>query len=103
MDQEQIESMGLPTRPRKPKERCLPRVRETVEAEAVPAGVVRKRVECELPAEDSERTGLRALGVGLEENTGRTGLGGAPPPQLRGLCEGRQNARRRVASTRLLR
>ena len=77
--EEQIEEWGLPTKPRKAGERRLPDVKDTVEAEAVPAArmraLVRAAVEAWLPdgaleraraAEASEREGLKALGVEME-------------------------------------
>ena len=70
----------LPTKPRKATDRRRLDIAETVEAEAIPAGVmramVREAVESYLPAgalnaakvaEESERDGLRALGKDIEE------------------------------------
>ena len=53
VNHEQIQLFNLPTRPRKDSERRLPDVLETVEAEAIPVGVmrdmVRSKVEALLP------------------------------------------------------
>lgn len=71
----QIAEYGLPTKPRKERERRRPDLQETVEAEAMPAAelrrIVRQTVVSYLPpgaldaakvAEESEREGLRSLG-----------------------------------------
>ena len=76
----QIAEFDLPTKPRKPGDRRRLDIAETVEAEALPAGVmrrmVREAVEAYLPdgalhaakvAEESEREGLRALGKEIDE------------------------------------
>lgn len=76
---EQIEAFDLPTKPRKAGERRRPDIQATVEAEAMPANVmrrlVREAVEAYLPAgaleatrvaEESERHGLRLLGQHIE-------------------------------------
>ena len=76
---EQIERYSLPTKPRKATDRRRLDIRETVEAEAMPAAtmraIVREAVESYLPAgaleaakvaEESEREGLRALGISLD-------------------------------------
>lgn len=75
---DQIAAYGLPTKPRKDSDRRRPDLRETVEAEAMPAAelrrIVREAVESYLPpgalraaqvAEESERAGLRALAMDL--------------------------------------
>jgi len=77
---DQIAKWNLPAKPRKAGDRRRPDVRETVEAEAVPAAtmraLVREAVESYLPAgaldavrvaEASEREGLRKLGAHLTE------------------------------------
>ena len=77
---EQIAAFDLPTKPRKPGDRRRLDIRETVEAEAMPAAqmrrIVRQAVESYLPpgalqaaraAEESERAGLRALAGEIEE------------------------------------
>ena len=76
---EQIETYDLPTKPRKEGERRRLDVQETVEAEAMPANImrrlVRNAVEAYLPpgaleatraAEESERFGLQRLGQHIE-------------------------------------
>ena len=88
---EQINTYALPTRPRKAGDRRRLDVQETVEAEAMPAGELRRllrgEVESYLPAgalaatkaaEESEREGLRTLGAwttayGIEEAVRRMG------------------------------
>ena len=87
----QIAAFNLPTKPRKPTDRRRPDIRETVEAEAMPAGelrrILRAEIECYLPegalaatkaAEESEREGLRTLGAwatvyGIRETVERMG------------------------------
>ena len=82
----QIEEFDLPTKPRKAGERRRLDVKETVEAEALPAAtmrsMVREAVEAYLPAgalnvakvaEESERKGLRALGL-LIQSEGMAGI-----------------------------
>ena len=77
---EQIEDYDLPTKPRKATDRRSLHVRETVEAEAMPARVLREMlsdaVESYLPfgalqsakaAEESERAGLRAIARAMGE------------------------------------
>lgn len=84
---EQIEAMGLPTKPRKPGDRRRPDVAETVEAEALPASalrsMVRDEVEARLPAgalaatkaaEESEREGLRLFGSWMRQRGGARAL-----------------------------
>lgn len=60
---EQIEEMNLPTKPRKETDRRAQHIRATVEAEAMPAGILRdllcNRIESLLPA--------RALAVAMAE------------------------------------
>ena len=69
--EEQIAQYDLPTKPRKPGDKRAPHVKETVEAEAMPAGILRQmlrdEIESFLPpgaldvvkaAEESERAGL---------------------------------------------
>ena len=88
---EQIALYDLPTKPRKAGDRRRLDVQETVEAEAMPAGELRRllrgKVESYLPAgalaatkaaEESERKGLRTLGAwtavhGIEEAVRRMG------------------------------
>ena len=78
---DQIAEYDLPTKPRKKLDRRRPDIAVTVEAEAMPAsdmrGILRKAVEAHLPpgalaaakvAEDSEREGLRQLGMDVDEN-----------------------------------
>lgn len=78
---EQIEGYDLPTKPRKATDRRSLHVQETVEAEAMPANTLRelltREVESYLPfnalhaakaAEESERSGLKALARALQEN-----------------------------------
>ena len=80
VNEHQIAELDLPTKPRKATDRRRLDIAETVEAEAIPAGVmramVREAVESYLPAgalnaakvaEESERDGLRALGKDIEE------------------------------------
>ena len=75
---EQIQQFDLPAKPRKATERRRPDVAETVEAEAMPAGIlrriVREAVEQFLPqgaleaarvAEEDERNAILSLAVGL--------------------------------------
>lgn len=77
---EQIAQLALPTKPRKPGERRALDVEFTVEAEAMPAhlmrDLLRETVEQFLPAgaldvvkvaEESEREGLRRLGLLLDD------------------------------------
>ena len=77
----QIETLGLPTKPRQAGDRRRLDIAETVEAEAMPAAVMRRivrdRIQGYLPAaalanakvaEESEREGLRALGHAIDEN-----------------------------------
>lgn len=79
--QEQVERYGLPTKPRKPGDKRAAHIKHTVEAEAMPAkllrGLLRDTVEQFLPAnalevvrvaEDNERQGLRRLGFILDGN-----------------------------------
>ena len=81
--QEQIEFYDLPTKPRKAGDRRALHVKSTVEAEAMPASVLRKllrdRVEALLPpralevaklAEQEEQAGLRILAESLEADYG---------------------------------
>lgn len=81
VNEDQIAEFDLPTKPRKQSDTRRPDVRETVEAEALPAAtmraIVREAVEAYLPegaleavkmAEESEREGLRALGVEVKEH-----------------------------------
>ena len=88
---EQIASMGLPTKPRKPTDRRRPDVLHTVEAEAIPAGqlrqLVRRAVESYLPAgrlaqyqeiDRQEQQGLRRLAQLVE--TGQIGIEGFMVP-----------------------
>ena len=76
----QIAELDLPTKPRKATDRRRMDICATVEAEAVPAGImrqlVRNAVEAYLPAgaldatkaaEESERAGLRALGADIDD------------------------------------
>jgi hypothetical protein len=76
----QIQEYDLPTKPRKAGDRRALHIRETVEAEAMPAGVLRDmlrgKVKSFLPAgalqstlaaEQSERDGLIALGKAMEQ------------------------------------
>ena len=80
VNEDQIAEFDLPTKPRKQSDTRRPDVRETVEAEALPAAtmraIVREAVEAYLPegaleavkmAEESEREGLRALACILHE------------------------------------
>lgn len=80
INENQIAAFDLPTKPRKAGERRRPDIRETVEAEALPAAtmraMVRDAVESYLPegalqvakvAEESEREGLRALGEIIQD------------------------------------
>ena len=77
---EQIQEYDLPTKPPKAEDRRSPDIQSTVEAEAMPAGelrrIVRDEVEAYLPdgalaaakmAEESEREGLRLLSEGIKE------------------------------------
>ena len=81
VNEDQIGEYDLPTKPRKATELRRPDVRETVEAEALPAailrGLVSDAVESHLPAgilenlkvvEESERAGLRLLADHLTES-----------------------------------
>ena len=76
----QIVELDLPTKPRKATDQRRLDIAETVEAEAIPAAVMRRMVraavESYLPdgalhaakvAEESEREGLRALGKEIDE------------------------------------
>ena len=80
VNEDQIAEFDLPTKPRKATDRRRPDIAETVEAEALPAAImrrmVREAVEAYLPpgalhaakvAEHSEREGLRALGKEIDE------------------------------------
>ena len=80
INESQIQQFNLPMKPRKQTDKRRLDVRETVEAEAMSAAtmraIVREAVEAYLPAgvldrvkiiEESERDGLRALGVEVEE------------------------------------
>ena len=86
INESQILSFDLPTKPRKSTDRRRPDIVETVEAEAMPANemrrILREAVEAELPggalhavevAEESEREGLAALGFYV----GRDGIDSA--------------------------
>ena len=79
--EKQIELYDLPTKPRKETERRALHITETVEAEAMPAGMLRallrNEIESFLPegalqatkeAELSEREGLISLGLTMDEN-----------------------------------
>ncbi len=79
----QIEQYDLPTKPRKAGDRRSPHVKSTVEAEAMPAGILRtllrENVEVLLPpgaleiakiAEQEEQAGLRMLAESLEVGDG---------------------------------
>jgi hypothetical protein len=79
--EEQIELYDLPTKPRKETERRALHITETVEAEAMPAGMLRamlrNEIESFLPegalqatkeAGLSEREGLISLGLAMDEN-----------------------------------
>lgn len=79
INEEQILQYDLPTKPRKEKDKRAQQVKETVEAEAMPAGIVRalmrERIERYLPphalevvrtAEESERDFLLSLADRLE-------------------------------------
>ena len=50
VNHEQIQLFNLPTKPRKDGERRLPDVLETVEAEAIPVGVMRNMVRSKVEA-----------------------------------------------------
>ena len=80
VNEDQIAELDLPTKPRKAGDRRVLDLAETVEAEAIPARImrhmVREAVESYLPegalqrarvAEESEREGLRALGKEIDE------------------------------------
>ena len=80
VNEDQIAELDLPTKPRKAKDKRRLDTRETVEAEAIPAALMRRMVrevvESYLPAgalhvakvaEHSERDGLRALGKEIDE------------------------------------
>ena len=80
INEAQIAAYGLPTKPRKDSDKRRPDIQETVEAEAMPAGelrrIVREAVESYLPpgalhvakaAEESEREGLRMLAGDIRE------------------------------------
>ncbi|MCY4469403.1 MAG: hypothetical protein OXC08_11815 [Thiotrichales bacterium] len=80
---DQITLFDLPAKPRKAIDRRRLDIVETVEAEAMPASVLRdmlrERIEAYLPAgelervrvaEESERSGLRALGLQIQEGAG---------------------------------
>ena len=80
VNEDQIAGLDLPTKPRKATDRRRLDIAETVEAEAIPAALmrsmVREAVEAYLPdgalhaakvAEESERDGLRALGKDIGE------------------------------------
>jgi len=79
--EKQIELYDLPTKPRKETDRRALHITETVEAEAMPAGMLRamlrNEIESFLPegalqatkeAELSEREGLISLGLSMDEN-----------------------------------
>ena len=79
---DQIERYDLPTKPRKATDRRSRHITETVEAEAMPAGImrqmVREAIEAFLPtnalkvarvAEESERSFLLTMARILEERT----------------------------------
>ena len=81
VNEDQIVLYDLPTKPRKAKDLRSPDVRETVEAEAMPAAVLRElvsgAVESHIPAgtlkslrvvEEEERAGLRMLADHLTES-----------------------------------
>ena len=88
---DQIAAYDLPTKSRKTTDRRRPDIRETVEAEAMPAGELRRMlraaIETYLPAgalettkaaEESEREGLRSLGawasvIGMDRAVERMG------------------------------
>ena len=88
---DQIAAFNLPTKPRNVTDRRRLDIRETVEAEAMPAGELRRilwaEIERYLPegalaatkaAEESEREGLRTLGAwtsayGIQEAVDRMG------------------------------
>ena len=87
VNEDQIAELDLPTKPRKEKDKRRPDITETVEAEAIPAAImrrlVREAVEAYLPAgalhaaevaEESEREGLRALGHEIEQWGHRFGV-----------------------------
>lgn len=80
VNEDQIAEFELPTKPRKPGDRRRLDIAETVEAEALPAAImrrmVREAVESYLPAgalqrakvaEESEREGLRAFGKEIDD------------------------------------
>ena len=80
INEDQIEAYDLPTKPRKSGERRRLDIRETVEAEAMPAAdirrIVREAIERYLPdgvrdtiqvAEQSEQDGLESLGIAIDE------------------------------------
>jgi hypothetical protein len=80
INEEQIESYDLPRKPRKAGDKRAQHIADTVEAEAMPARVLRellrRKVELLLPvmalraakiAEESEREGLYALAEGLDK------------------------------------
>ena len=91
INSDQIAAFDLPTKPRKATDQRRPDIRETVEAEAMPAGelrrILREEIERFLPAgalaatkaaEESEREGLRTLGAwtgvyGIREAVERMG------------------------------
>lgn len=79
--EEQIAAHDLPTKPRKDTDRRAPHIRETVEAEAMPAatlrGLLRQRIEALLPAQalrvtqEAERSERRWLGLLADSAEGR--------------------------------
>ena len=92
INEDQIETYDLPAKPRKPGERRRPDVKATVEAEAMPAGIlrgmVRDAVEAYLPAdallaakeaEASERAVLRSLAGGVGGSMSSTTRRGGGP------------------------
>jgi len=77
--EQQIQELDLPTKPRKEGDKRAAHIEHTVEAEAMPAnllrGLLRDAIESFLPpyalavvkeAEQSERDGLRRLGAALQ-------------------------------------
>ena len=86
INEDQIEQYGLPTKARKSGDRRSKEVMATVEAEAMPAhmlrGLLRDKVESFIPqyalraarvAEESERSGLLALAGSLDQQGGLAG------------------------------
>jgi hypothetical protein len=83
---EQIAAYGLPSKPRKEKDRRVLHIEQTVEAEAMPAGIMRQllrdRIEALLPegllqsvklAEESERQSLRLFADTIAKQAMRKG------------------------------